>query len=147
MNELNFGKLHIKIDLLKRQVEDRNKPYLDWLICNVVISLPNFEGQFRWFVMPSELESLAADLSMMYTEFPTPSKFTFEPVEPNIVLSFEITRTGHIIGNFAFYPDFTDEQVLKGSFDIDQSYLPGIVDSIRTLLKSSVDRIEEIGNS
>jgi len=147
MNELNFGKLHMKIDLLNRQIEDRNKPYLDWLVCNVVVSLPNFKGQFRWSVMPSELESLAADLNMMYTEFPTPSKFTFEPVEPNIVLSFELTPTGQIIGSFAFYPDFREEQVLKGSFDIDQSYLPGIIESIRTLLKSSIDKIEKIGNS
>lgn len=144
MNVLNLGELQLGIELLKRQVEERDKPYLDWLVCDVVVSLPAFKGEIRWSVMPSELERLAADLSKMHDESPAAGEVTFRPTESNVLISFSLKPTGQVLGKFAFCPDVGEETVLKGSFKIDQSYLPEIVSGIQVLLKSSVDKIEYI---
>jgi hypothetical protein len=44
---LNLNELQLKVTLVKRQVEELGQPYLDWLICDVVASLPSFSGRLR----------------------------------------------------------------------------------------------------
>jgi hypothetical protein len=92
-------------------------------------------------VIPAELDRLAKNLSDMHAELPHLGKVEFKPVEPNVTLTFELTRTGQILGHFVFRPNLAEDTVLKGSFDIDQTYLPNIARGIRAFLESSSDCI------
>jgi hypothetical protein len=138
--DLNLGELHLRITLLKRQIEELNQPYLDWLVCDVAVSVPGFSGLIRWFVMPSELERFAMHLSKMNAEFPNISKLVFESIEPNVALEFELTRTNQIRGQYTIRPDLAGDTRLIGVFHIDQSYLPEISISIHAFLKASTNQ-------
>jgi hypothetical protein len=134
---LNFGDLNLSILLVERQQENGGGPYLDWLKCKVRVSVPHFSGSFDWEVMPHELDALADELIRQYDQFPDLVSVVFEPVEPNIILRFDMTQTGGLTGNYSFCSDFIEGTTLKGQFMIDQSYLPGLANDIRAFVKAA----------
>jgi len=134
---LNLGDLNLDVLLIENQKEMGGGPYLDWLKCEVRVSVAHFSGSFKWEVMPKELNALANELMEQYDEFPDLVSVTFEPIEPNIILRFDITPTGAITGNYSFCDDFADGSTLKGQFKIDQSYLPCLANDIRAFVKAA----------
>ena len=137
--DLHLGCLEIGLTLLERQVEEGGRPYTDWLSCEVNVAVPAFSGRFRWNVMPSELRALADNLDRLYERLPQQGTVSFAPLEPNTTLSFAMDPTGHVSGEFAFQPDFVEGAILRGTFAIDQSYLPGLVRQIRAFVAEAVN--------
>ncbi len=134
---LRLGKLHLDVKLLEHQVEEAGKPYLDWLVCAVSITVPSFSGDFRWSVMPAELLALADKLQELYDQFPKLDSVNFIPVERNVALSFEIGKTGIIEGQYTLCDDLVAGATLRGPFTIDQSYLPGVVRALRAFVREA----------
>lgn len=138
-----FEPLQLNVTLVERQVERVGQPDLDSLICEVVASVSHFSAQFQWRVMAFELEDLADTLSKFYTEYPNPTKVDLH-FENGIALTFEMTKTGHILGHFVLRPNAYDDTHLEGSFQIEQSYLLTAESNIRAFLKASTDFIRPI---
>ena len=123
--------------MIERLVEEAGKPYFDWLKCKVQVFVPFFSGSFEWYVTPHELSVLADELARLYDQFPKLGNVIFEPIEPNVTFKLKILSTGVIPGNYEFRGDLAEGGILKGQFKIDQSYLPGLVNDIRTFLQSA----------
>ena len=136
---LHFEGLQLVVTLVSHQIEEKGKPYLDWLHCRVIITVPSFTGQVDWSVMPKELINLSDDLQSLYDHFPAQGSLHFKPVEPNVELSFEIATLGHVVGEYCLRNDFLECPVLKGPFCIDQSYIPGLVGGLRAFVKEAIN--------
>lgn len=133
--ELRLGELAITLNLIEHQVEEAGKPYLDWLIFDVSVSVRSFSGRFRWQVMPGELLELAEGLADLHTAFPRPGSFSFKPTEPNVVLHFSLAKTGLLGVEYAFSDELHLEPGFQGTVGVDQSYLPGLVQEIRSFMR------------
>lgn len=135
--DLGLGDLRLRIRVIERLLEEAGVPYRDWLKCDVRVSVPSFSGSVEWSVMPSELRALADDLARLYGQFPRRGAVTFEPTEPNVTLSFEITTTGAVAGRYTLRDELIEGDVLQGQFQIEQSILPGLVNDIRTFVRAA----------
>jgi len=140
MNELDLslGDLKLNIRSIERFVEEAGMPYRDWLKCDVRVSVPSFSGSVEWDVMPGELRTLADQLQRLYDAFPTRGSVAFQPTEPKVTLSFEITRTGAVAGRYEIRNEFVAGDVLAGAFQIEQSVLPRLVNDIRAFVDAAV---------
>ena len=111
---------------------------IEWLHCDVRVSVPSFVGQLRWSVMPAELRGLADDLERLHGRMSKAGSVSFRPSEPNVALDFSPEHTGKISGTFMFNALLGDGPVLQGPFTIDQSFLPGLVSQLRTFVAEAV---------
>jgi hypothetical protein len=138
MLDLHFPGFQLTLELETRQVEKHGGPYLDWLHCTVRASTPGFEAQFPWSVMPGELADLAEELAAFQTAFPSTESVSFEGTEPNVAITFAPESLGHIAATFRLQSDIPFGAVLAGRFTIDQSYLPGLITSIRSFIAEAM---------
>jgi hypothetical protein len=138
MLELHFSGFQLTLELERRHVEKAGAPYLDWLHCIVRASTPGFEAQFPWSVMPTELAGLAEDLAAFQKAFPNGKEVSFEGTEPNVAVSFAPQSLGHIAGTYRLQSEIPGGAVLAGRFTLDQSYLPGLISSIRSFIAESI---------
>lgn len=134
---LNLGDLQLQLTFVERQIEVAGEPYLDWLICDLAVVVPDFSGSVRWSVMPVELSQLADDLDRLYKAFPECGSVAFESVEHILALDFNIETTGSIRGKFCVRGDCMDGPRLSGTFMIDQSYIPELVRGLRRFLEAA----------
>ena len=130
--KLNSPGLLFNLELLSRQVEVPNEPYLDWLHCKVNISVPSFNGSFDLSLMPKELYKLSKDLTEMSKEYPNINTVNFDTVEGNINLKFSLNG-----GEYKFTANPAVGSTLTGEFDFDQSYINSVVLNILQFLKES----------
>ena len=115
-----------------------DQAYEDWITCDVRVRVPNFSGSFTWQVMASELASLAVDLESASRHIGQSLVVRFSPAEPNVTLEFAFNELGQIAGQYRFRGEETGfEPELAGSFGADQSYLPGIIGELRSLLSEA----------
>ena len=134
---LNLGDLRLQLTLVDRQVEVVGEPYLDWLICDLAVVVPDFSGSVRWNVMPAELAKLADDLDRLFKAFPECGSVVFNSVEHLLTLDFSIENTGSIRGKFCVRGDCMDGPRLSGTFVIDQTYVPELVRGLRRFLEAA----------
>lgn len=135
---LKLGDLHLDMVLAAHEVEAPGGPYCEWLACEVFVSVASFAGRFRWDVMPAELLRLADDLAALHKSFKGGAFVEFKPAEPNVALSFRAESAGHIEGSYRLFAEPVNGAVLQGLFAIDQSYLPGIVLSLRQFVREAI---------
>jgi len=136
---LNLDPFRLVVTLIHREIEERDRPYLDWLHCRVEGNVARIAAEVEWSVMPAELSGLADDLDNLHRSFPEPGAVELSPAEPNLQVHFNLERGGRLSGEIEMRPDVADDVRLVGTFEVDQSYLPGYVMAIRGFLKE-VDR-------
>ena len=134
--KLHFEGLELECTVLRPIASDQ--PYEAWMTCEVRVRVPNFSGSFRWQVMAGELASLADDLENASHHVGQPWVVRFSPAEPNVMLEFAFNEPGQIAGRYQFRGEETGlEPKLSGSFGADQSYLPGMLGELRSLLSEA----------
>ncbi len=136
---LELGDLVLRLSLVARHVESEGDPYLDWLVCDLKVTEPAFSGAVRWNVMPSELSRLADDLQNLHDGLAQCEPVTFEPCEPNLMLSFCANAVGRIHGEYTVRADLPEGPQLTGHIHIDQSYLPTICSRLRRFVGAVID--------
>ena len=137
MLDLQFPGLRFTLELETHRVERPVGPYLDWLHCTVRGSAPGFEAQFPWSVTAGELADLAEELAAFQQALPDAGCVSFEGTEPKVAITFAPDSLSHIAATFRFQSDIPSGAVLAGGFTIDQSYLPGLITSIRSFIAES----------
>jgi hypothetical protein len=84
-------------------------------------------------LMTADLEGLRSGLERMHTTMS--GSASLEPLEPNLTLQLVAGTHGHVEGVVTITPDhFTQSHEFR--FDLDQSFLPGVIAQIRTVLET-----------
>ena len=128
---LNLDPFRLVVTLVHRGIEERDRPYLDWLQCRVEGDVSRIAAELDWSVMPAELSSLADDLDNLHRSFPEPGVVELSPAEPNLKVRFKLEGGGRLSGEIEMRPDVAGDVRLVGTFEVDQSYLPEYVSAIR----------------
>src|SRR5262249_49443027 len=109
----------------------------DWLACHVTVEVPGFSGAFPCWMWRSDLESFHRQLVRMVEQVGvTSAAANLTSTDPGIDLHFSMNRAGQIEGRYALQNfDSPGQATLSGSFEMDQSYLPGLVAQAVELLR------------
>ena len=124
------------VEVERNRSPDTSNPYDCWINCRVEIEVPNFQGAIHWSVLQNELRNLAADLETMGKRVGDESVVNFSPIEPGVILSFQMNGRGQIAAKYRF----TDTShgpgapTLEGDFALDQTYLEPMAVGVRALL-------------
>jgi len=100
----------------------------DWLAAEVRIACGGWSGSLKTSFMKGELGSLAERLGILRKDFSAAAEFG--PLERYIKLRFSGDGKGHIHVQGEAYSKFSIDTQLSFAFDIDQTYLRSIVDSL-----------------
>ena len=100
----------------------------DWLAADVRIACGAWSGSLKTSFLKGELGNLAEQLRMLQTDLSAAAEF--EPLERYIKLRFSGDGKGHIHVQGEAYSRFSNDTRLSFAFDIDQTYLRSIVDSL-----------------
>jgi hypothetical protein len=106
-----------------------------WFICEVIVEVQGFSGEYQCYVWLPDLECFHQELIRMIEQLGQPSTANLTTTEPGIDLHFSMNKSGHIEGQYAFENfDTAGCPKLSGVFQMDQSYLAGLVKQIAKLL-------------
>jgi hypothetical protein len=119
-------------ELNRTQGEDGNNPYDFWVNCEVLVTVPNFAGSFRWMALQKELETLADEIEKLVAQIGKEAAFTFRSLEPAIELSLRMNILGQISGRYVVTAG-PDGPELRGGFGLDQTYLVSLAAAVRNL--------------
>lgn len=114
-----------------RQLDDE-----DWCRVQVLASVPGFEADFETWLQGSDLVRFAMELDGLYESAGKPGSASLFSAEPNIFMELTMQTLGGIKGQYKFRNDAGGEvpAILSGGFDLDQSYLPSLRNSVSNLL-------------
>lgn len=127
------------IEPISRSIEEDGGPYMDWLTLNVKITDGNFCGSVQWLAMPAEIKKFQKDLSQAYKSL-IAGNFDIEPVqlsgiEPQFLLAIRVANAwSHLFAQYTMKGSL-DGPELKGSFGLDQSFLPEWIRDLDALLE------------
>jgi hypothetical protein len=100
----------------------------DWVAAEVRIACGGWSGSLKTSFMKGELGSLAEQLGTLQEDLS--AAVEFEPLESYIKLRFSGDGKGHIHVQGEAYSKFSIDTQLSFAFDIDQTYLRSIVNSL-----------------
>jgi hypothetical protein len=127
--ELRTHGLALTLDFSPPNDEDR-------MACNVAVEVPGFSGEFRCWVWRPDLQSFHRQLVQMIEQVGVASSAKLTSTDPGIDLRFSLNRAGRIEGRYALQNfDTPGQPTLSGDFQMDQSYLPGLLAQVAELLE------------
>jgi len=124
----------LRIEPVSREVEEPGGAYLDWITARIKVDVPGIRAEGQWTVMPGELEQFQEQIQMMYAQIQPGQSAKLASVELGLELTLRMLERGHILGDFCFQPQPPDGACLTGGFGLDQSFLPEILQGIKSLL-------------
>ncbi|CAD1786724.1 hypothetical protein CPBF426_30260 [Xanthomonas arboricola pv. juglandis] len=107
-----------------------------WFRVNVSARTTGFEGSFDAWLQTDDIVAFESELSLLYKNFGQPGTAALASAEPDIKIVLTIDRLGSIVGNYwleSERPGGVPTQ-LSGRFEADQSYIPGLLSDLETLL-------------
>jgi hypothetical protein len=118
---------------------DSSPPDADgWFACVATVEVPGFSGVFPCWLQRPELELFQRQLLAMLQQEGVPSVADLNSIEPGIDLHLASNRSGQIRGRYSFQNfDSPGQPMLSGEFEMDLSYVPGLLSQIATLLREA----------
>lgn len=107
-----------------------------WVRVQVVLAVNGFRGDFEGWLQLVDLEHFARELDAMYRSVGRQATATLASAEPDIEVKLVMQPLGNIKGTYAFESERLSgtPTVLSGAFEIDQSYLPSMRNSVESLI-------------
>ena len=124
--------LEIKVVSNPPQGDD---PLDRWITFSVKLKVPGFTGNFDWETLPTGFFRFAEELQNMRSQIGSKNVATLCGIEPGVEITLTSDHLGHIKGEYEFetYQGGENPTVLKGSFDLDQSYLESWAKEVKTV--------------
>ncbi|WP_124948816.1 WapI family immunity protein [Sulfuriferula thiophila] len=128
--KLHAHGLHIELRP-QRLVDDE-----DWVRVQVLVEANGFSGDFEAWLQLGDLTHFANEVGVMYESVGKSSTAVLASAEPDIIIKLEMQSLGGIVGNYSLESERPDgiPTVLSGAFNIDQSFLPSLRQSIDSLI-------------
>ncbi|WPY97632.1 hypothetical protein [Christiangramia sp. OXR-203] len=124
----------IRINVIGRAYPSADNDWdKSWLKSELEFKLGSFYGNIKTKVQIDDFTNFAKELEEQYETLLTNS--SFEPREENIRLNFTNQYGGFIEVRFIIMDQVGLGHELTGEFIIDQSYLPNILDQIRSIIQ------------
>ncbi|MGZ8226109.1 MAG: WapI family immunity protein [Methylococcaceae bacterium] len=122
----------LQIELCPRQLVDDE----DWIRVQVLVEVNGFSGDFEAWLQLGDLERFANGIGAMYESVGKSSTAVLVSTEPDIHINLAMQSLGVIVGTYALESERLDgtPTVLSGAFNIDQSFLPSLHQSIYPLI-------------
>jgi hypothetical protein len=123
---------------LRRTVDDE-----DWVRVQVLAAANGFHGDFEAWLQLGDLVRFREEIEVMHSYVGQALAATLSSAEPGIKIELNMQPLGGIEGTYAFESERPTgtPTVLSGGFEIDQSYLPGLRDSLADLIASLAERL------
>ncbi|MES2413170.1 MAG: hypothetical protein V4614_05170 [Pseudomonadota bacterium] len=108
----------------------------DWCRVRVVAEVPSFQASLVAFLQGADLARFRSEIETMYANLGKAADATLVSVEPGVSISLSIGTLGGIVGTYKLQEEFVEggAPTLTGGFQMDQSYLPSLMDGIDKLL-------------
>ena len=108
----------------------------DWCRVQVTARVSRFTADFEAYLQTADLERFAHELEALYRNVGTPATATLACAEPNIYVQLSMQRLGGISGKYELLgeEEAGGTASLSGTFAADQSHLPSLLESVRTLI-------------
>jgi len=116
----------LRIELLPRRAADDE----DWVRVQVVVAARGFTGNFEASLQLSDLLRFERELAVMYDSVEKRATAALSSAEPDIQIELAMQPLGSIVGKYSLECEPT---VLSGTFELDQSFLPELRQSINAL--------------
>jgi hypothetical protein len=102
----------------------------------VLVETNGFVGDFEAWLQLGDLERFANEIGAMYESVEKSSTAVLVSAEPDIQINLAMQSLGGIVGTYALESERPDgiPTVLSGGFNIDQSFLPSLRQSIYSLI-------------
>jgi hypothetical protein len=126
MIELHSHGLHLELTISGPPTDE------DWLRATVRVEVPGFAGEYSCQLQTRDLERFAVQLENMHRTTGSESTAELSSAEPGIRIVLRSNRFGQVGGLFELESQRPGgvPTLLSGPFEMDQSYLPGLVRSI-----------------
>ena len=122
----------------RRAVDDE-----DWVRVQVLAETNGFRGDLEAWLQLGDLVRFRDEIEVMHSSAGQALTATLASAEPDIKVELNMQSLGGIEGTYALESERPTgtPTVLSGGFEIDQSYLPGLRDSIADLIASLAERL------
>jgi len=132
-----LGRMNLTAPALQLRLSPRRRADdEDWCRVQVVASAGGFTADFEAWLQTTDLERFARGLDAMHRRVGAPGTATLSSAEPDIYLELSMQRLGGIAGKYKLQAEAEagGSSALSGSFEADQSFLPALCESVRTLI-------------
>ena len=121
----------------RRTVDDE-----DWVRVQVLAGANGFHGDFEAWLQLGDLTRFREEIEVMHRSVGQAITATLSSAEPDIKIELTMQPHGGIEGTYALESErpASTPTLLSGGFAIDQSYLPGLRDSIDDLVSALAAR-------
>jgi hypothetical protein len=108
----------------------------DWCRVRVLAAVAGFEADFVAYLQGADLVRFRDSINAMYEVVGQPGEAVLGSAEPGVSIVLSMARLGGISGKYKFEGEFVEggAPTLMGGFEMDQSYLPALLDGIDRLL-------------
>jgi hypothetical protein len=106
-----------------------------WMYCNAIVNAPGFRGDLDCHLQRADLEHFRSQLAHAAEAAHWPCEARLCGLEPGIDVSFRVERTGQVAGSYRFQSRGVGEATLCGSFRMDQTFLPMLLQQIEEVLQ------------
>ena len=129
---MNLNTPAIQLHLSPRQRSDAE----DWCRVQVVADTRRFNANFEAYIQSADLENFANQLRILHHNPGVVATASLASAEPNIFLQLTMQRLGIIHGKYELQSEeeHCGSAKLSGTFEADQSFLPGLEASVRELI-------------
>jgi hypothetical protein len=107
-----------------------------WMYCNAIVNAPGFRGDLDCYLQRTDLELFRSQLAHAVETSHWPCEARLCGLEPGIDVSFRVERTGQIVGGYRFQSRGVGEATLCGSFGMDQTFLPSLLQQVEEVLRN-----------
>jgi hypothetical protein len=107
-----------------------------WCRILALVTVPGFTGKYEAWLQTVDLKRFCEEVTVLHKKVGQVSQARLCSAEPDIDIKLVMDLRGHIQGEYAFESERRDgiPTVLTGRFDMDQSYLPGLLKTTKNLL-------------
>jgi hypothetical protein len=107
----------------------------DWVRVTVVATAPGFSAEFGARLQARDITRFADECRALHDGVGKSGRATLQSAEPDIHVTLESSGLGQIAGRYALESERPNgvPTVLRGSFEMDQSYLPELERGARRL--------------
>ena len=114
----------------------------DWVRVGAAIAVAGFTGNFEAWLQLEDLRRFIRELEVMYAAVGTPRTAELTSAEPDIRVRLQSQPLGGILGNYRLESERRDgvATALSGSFELDQTFLPDLAESVQSLILALGER-------
>ena len=122
----------LSLELLARRTVDDE----DWVRVQVVATAPGFTADFEAWLELNAIKRFKAEIRSMYEAVGKLGTATLRCAQTDINVELEMQPLGGILGTYKLESKRLDggPTFLSGAFTLEQSYLPGLVESLESFI-------------